>query len=162
MDSADLAFFHAIVSDPEHVKRLDALSAEQKKLDDAKEDIRVASEKANSVLTEAQTERRQAEAIRADVAAREQKLAADTETLGGVIASFNAEKVAWEAVRQKVDANHAAHSASLREREAAVAMMLSAQGAKQAELDQREKAVAEREALHERRAIALRSALEVA
>lgn len=161
MESTELALFSAILNDPEHKERLASLRAEMKGIEDSREELRIAAEKANETLATARGEREAAEAALAATRDAEAKLSADTQALAQTIASLNEEKARFEAVRQKVDADHKTREAALVERERQAKVTDDRHVKLQKDLATRSQRIEAHEALHARRAAAIKSALEV-
>lgn len=148
-------------SDVSMVKRLAQLQEQQAAIEAAQEELRVATEHNQKILTEIQAERRGVAEAKAKVDAGEAALAERTATLTAMLKSHGEERTRWEEQRKIVDAQHAsatAKHAQAEDRHAALALAIREKGA---ELVRREHAVELREATFVRRQQAIEAAYKV-
>jgi hypothetical protein len=92
-----------VLSEQTFKKRLVELTAESKRLAADREQYDLAFSANHAILVEIQREQKGMEEARNDIKAREDKLAADTETLRKTIAHQNDESNRWMAHRMAVD-----------------------------------------------------------
>lgn len=158
---SDTLLLHAVSSDPERMKLFEQFHAERAEIDAAQEKLRVDTEDANRILTDAQTEHRLAQNELTVVIERERKVSAATAALTGVIKTYEEGRARWEALRKRVDADHAGRDAALAEAEERHLAITAAQQEKEIAQAAREISLNVREAKHARRAAAIKQALEV-
>jgi chromosome segregation ATPase len=140
-DINQLSLLYAIVSDPEHRKRLDTLKAMQDEIDQLREVQQQEAAANQRILDETRQVRTNAEEKVAEAAEREREVAAERGRVAAVIETLNQEKARFETVRQQVDQQHNAKEAALAERENRVAAAEQGLVEKRNELNYREAAL---------------------
>ena len=149
-DMGHLALVIAAVNDASTKARLIKLQDARQEIEDAQAELAKSTAANQQVIAGIQDERRQVEAARAALATEKAKFEQDKAALTAVVNAHNDERARWEEQRKIVDAQHQETAKVLASMTASLAGRKSAQLAKQAALDEREAAVAAREAKMER------------
>lgn len=149
-DTGHLALVIAAVNDASTKARLIKLQDARQEIEDAQAELAKSTAANQQVIAGIQEERRQVEAVRAALATDKAQFDQEKASLTAVVNGHNDERARWEEQRKLVDADHAGKYAKLEDLHAAAVAVRDAQTAKGNELDQREAAVAEREAKMER------------
>lgn len=132
--------------------RMQALKAERAELDNRYAEVSAEAKKAAE-------DRAAAEAAKADAIAREDKLKSETVGLASAQQTHQREIEAFDAIRQKIDADHDAREEALKLREVEVAETASRQQRQNDDLASREATVAASEEVLRRRHEALAKAM---
>lgn len=146
----NLALLYAIVSDPEHRERIKAIGAANEDLNKTKAALDKQVDANAELLRQIQAERKAAEAAAADLAAREEKLKADTAGLTEVVKNHTAERERWEKQRVVVEAAHKQRGEGITRAETKAASDITVAAKKAAEVQARAIAIAQREAKYEK------------
>ena len=149
-DTGHLALVIAAVNDESTKARLAKLLEARQAIETAQTELDRATDDNQRIIVGIQEERRALEAARAALATDKAQFDQEKAALTAVVNGHNDERARWEEQRKFVDADHAGKYAKLQDLHASAVAVRDAQTAKGNELDQREAAVAEREAKMER------------
>lgn len=154
-----MMLFAAVNSDPEKAKRLDEITAALREVSDARAALDARVEEGKAIADRAAQDRATAEAARADVAAREQKLKADTEGLASAQMTHQREVEAFGKMRTTIETDHDEREKKIAAHEAVLADAHASLEARLTDVAARETAVAAREETVERKHAALQQAM---
>lgn len=161
-DLSEMAMMHAMFSDEKMRERMVELNAKLEELGKAELASKKSAEEAKAAWDALAAEKRQVEALRADIGTREAKLQTDTAALASANASMNAEKERFNAVRAQIDKRHTERETEVVEREHSADEVMADIKRRAAALVAREAAVAAAEAIHAKRREAAQAFLGVA
>jgi rubrerythrin len=149
----------AAMSDESMKARLGELQAEHQRHLETLDELRRQHDANHQKLVEATAKFKAAEECAIANADRGRELDAREATMRGVLDGMNREKAAFDEIRRKIEADHAARENDLRARDTTLALREKAAAERAQQLDQREQDVIAAEAAHAKKADALRSAL---
>jgi septal ring factor EnvC (AmiA/AmiB activator) len=154
-----LTVMGAMNSDDAKAKVFEDLRQRMQELADTKVSLDNQQREVTQAREETRRDRAEAQAARDEVRVKSAALAQETEGLRSAVETHHRDKTAFEEIRQKIDADHDAREAALKQRESWADERDAAHAQKTAELTARENEVAAREDEMKRRHEALRQAL---
>jgi hypothetical protein len=139
-EARQLAVLSAILTDDESKKRIAAMRAAQEEHDNALKRLQVQQQVNEQSIRVAQAKLSEAATMAANAEARSRELDAREKTMGEALAAINAEKAAWEAVRQRVEAGQKAKAEELAEKAKSLAAAVGDINRRSDDLAEHEKA----------------------
>lgn len=161
-DLSEMAMMHAMFSDEKMRERMVELNAKLEELGKAELASKKSAEEAKAAWDALAAEKRQVEALRADIGTREAKLQTDTAALASANASMNAEKERFNAVRAQAEKDHTEREAAVAAREKAADELTADATRRAAALASREAVAAAADVVHAKRREAAQAFLGVA